>query len=261
MEALADVPWLGLKQQIVRDRAALRKALKEVASQLPPVKQKRIIEVDSYKELRSRQIVKAELKLLEETLGEEGWEFWVQEEGYSVTGRDILIRFKDGKAAVVGGPLKENQVFPHNRIPEDLDRSLDQAEVFELYSLNSFKPGEGFHGFSVLGKKEIKSDKDRKKLLEVLRLGVEDNYGFVSPCFSPRHGIRLKKGAETIDLVICFQCSSVQVFKNDKKDQGFLISDGPQKTFNAVLKAAGVKLPTPPMKLGPDGKPVPDTSP
>jgi hypothetical protein len=132
MEALADVPWLGLKQRIVRDRAELRQALKEVASQLPPTKERRIIEATSFKELRSRALDKKKLKLLEDVMGEEGWELWVQEEGYSLTGRDILIRIKDGKAAVVGGPLKENQLLPCNRIPEDLDRSLDQAESFEL---------------------------------------------------------------------------------------------------------------------------------
>jgi hypothetical protein len=110
----------------------------------------------------------------------------------------------------------------------------------------------------VLGKKEIKDDKERKKLLEALRLGVEDNFGMVAGCFIPRHGIRLKKEAETIDLVICFQCMSVEVFKGDKKQPGFLISDGPQKTFNAVLSAPGVKLPTAPVKLGRDGKPETD---
>jgi hypothetical protein len=86
MEALADVPWLGLKQRIVRDRAELRKALKEVASQLPPAKRKRTIEATSFKELRSRALDKTMLKLLETVVGDEGWELWVQEEGYPLTG-------------------------------------------------------------------------------------------------------------------------------------------------------------------------------
>ena len=61
-------------------------------------------------------------------------------------------------------------------------------------------------------------------------------------CFIPRHGIRMTSGRDTVDLVICFECLSVNVYVNDKREKGFLTTRDPQPTFDAVLKAAGVKL-------------------
>ena len=48
--------------------------------------------------------------------------------------------------------------------------------------------------------------------------------------------------------MICFQCLSVQVFVDDKQEKGFLTTDEPQKAFDTMLKAAGIKLPKPAKK-------------
>jgi hypothetical protein len=53
----------------------------------------------------------------------------------------------------------------------------------------------------------------------------------------------LKGDGKTVDLVICFQCFSVQVFVDGKRQEGFLTTGDPQEVFDSVLKAAGVKLP------------------
>src|SRR5262249_50651629 len=164
---------------------------------------------------------RTERKLLDEVLGEDGWFVYVEEDSDPLSERNILIRVKGGKAAVAAGPLKPNQLSPRNRIPEAGDRLLDKAETFELYSLDPDRKGkaapvkDGFHGWKVLGKTEVKGKADRKRLNDALRLGVEDNFGMVAACFIPRHGIRLKGGGRTVDLVICFQCFSAQVFVND----------------------------------------------
>ena len=50
---------------------------------------------------------------------------------------------------------------------------------------------------------------------------------------------------KTVDLVICFQCLSVQVYVHGKRVDGFLITDDPQPEFDAILRAAGIKLPKP----------------
>jgi hypothetical protein len=91
----------------------------------------------------------------------------------------------------------------------------------------------------------VKGDADRKRLADALRLGAEDNFGMAAGCFIPRHGLHLVGGGKTVDLVICFQCLQVQVFENGKETKGFLTSHDPQPEFDAILKAAGVKLPKP----------------
>lgn len=247
MTALADVPWLDRDRHIVRDQTKLGQALQRVAAQLPKDQGKRKVEAFLYKKLRDRIKDEAERKLFGEILGDDGWLISVEEEGYPLSERTILIRMKNDKAAVVGGPLKQNQITHQNRIPTVVERLLDKAETFEVYSLD---PGqkmdkEGFHGWKVLGKTEIKDEAKRKRLGDALRVAAEDNFGMVAACFIPRHGIRLKGGGKTVDLVICFQCLSVQVFVDDKQEKGFLTTGEPQAAFDTILKAAGIKLPKP----------------
>jgi hypothetical protein len=255
MTALADVPWLDRDRQVVRNRTDLGKALERMATQLPKGEGQRKVETFPYKKMRDQIKDVAERKVLDEMLGEDGWLVTVEEDGYPLSLRTILIRGKVGKAAVVGGPLKQNQITPQNRIPEAVERLFDKAETFELYSLDperrTDKEGkvvevkDGFHGWQVLGKTEVKGEAERKRLVDALRLGAEDNFGMVAGCFIPRHGLRLKGGGKMVDLVICFQCLQVQVFGDGEKQKGFLTTGEPQKEFDATLKVAGVKLPKP----------------
>jgi hypothetical protein len=258
MTALADVPWLDRDRQVVRDRTKLGKALQRVASQLPKSEGQRKVETFPYKKMRERIKDKDERKLFDGVLGEDGWMVLVEEDGYPLSLRTILIRVKDGKAAVVAGPLKQNQITPQNRIPEVVQRLFGKAETFELYSLDpERKVGDdgkvvevkdGFHGWKVLGKTEVKGAAERKRLADALRLGAEDNFGMAAACFIPRHGLRLKGGGKTVDLVICFECLQVSVFVDGERKQGFLTTGEPQKEFDSQLKAAGVKLPKPAKK-------------
>jgi hypothetical protein len=258
MTALADVPWLDRHRQIVRDRTNLSKALERVASQLPKDEGQRKVEAFPYKMMRDRINDEAERKLLDEMLGEDGWLVVVEVDGYPLSMRTILIHVTGGNAAVVGGPLKQNQITPQNGIPEAVDRLFAQAETFDLYSLDpeqkTGKDGkvievkDGFHGWQVLGKTGVKGEAERKRLADALRLGAEDNFGMAAACFIPRHGLRLKGGGKTVDLVICFQCLQVQVFVDGERTKGFLTTGEPQKEFDTTLKAASVKLPKPAKK-------------
>lgn len=258
MAALADVPWLDRDRHLVRDWSGLRKALERTLAQMPKTKGKQEVKTLSYKTARGhlqrlvedKSIKPDDLKLLDELLGDDGWVVAVSQEGYLLSQRTILIRVKGGKIAVVGGPLKENQVTPHNRLPAAVEQLLDKAETFELVSLDPDNRGkgvvakDGFQGWKVLGKTSVK-DEERKRLTAALRLSVEDNFGIAAACFIPRHGIRLKGDGKTVDLVICFECLSAQVFVDGKRGKGFLTTNEPRAAFDAVLKTAGVKLPKP----------------
>jgi hypothetical protein len=252
MAKLADVPWLDTNRELVRDRDALPKAIDRAAAQAVKPDERKV-EALAYKTVRDKIEDAAERKLFDELLGDDGFVVFVANDGRLLSERVFLVRVKNGQAKVVGGPLKPNQFSPTNVIPDAVRKALDKSETFELYSL---EPGTGirnkeqadpkkeeFHGYEVLGKTVVKAAEDRKKLVEAFRLGVEDNGGTVAGCFIPRHGIRLKTGKDTIDLVICFQCMSVNVHINGKQEKGFLVTSDPQPAFDAVLKAAGVKLP------------------
>jgi hypothetical protein len=61
-----------------------------------------------------------------------------------------------------------------------------------------------------------------------------DNQGVFAGCFNPRHGLRLTKGNQVVDL-----------FVDGERDVGFLTTGLPQKEFDASLAAARVRLPQP----------------
>jgi hypothetical protein len=73
---------------------------------------------------------------------------------------------------------------------------------------------------------------------------VADAPPHAKKCFEPRHGVRAMAGGKTVDLVICFACSEVQVWSDDGKDlEGLaLIGDSAQAAFDKVLTDAKVPL-------------------
>ena len=132
-------------------------------------------------------------------------------------------------------------------IPADAKAALEKATEWELYSLDPSRlkepPEDNFHGWKVLGKTTVKDAETRKKLLAALDKGAKDNDGTVAGCFNPRHGIRVKAGDTTIDLVICFECFSASVFAGDERSGSFLTTASPQPALDKVLTDAKVPLP------------------
>ena len=133
-----------------------------------------------------------------------------------------------------------------NDLPKDVRAVLDNADRFELLSLDPTrqkeKPKDDFHGWKVLGKTEVKDAPTRKKVVAALYKGVADSDGTVAACFNPRHGIRATHDGKTVELVICYECLSMQCFLGETRS-GALTTRSPQKTFDQVLTAAKVPLP------------------
>jgi hypothetical protein len=239
--ALAGVPWLDRDQRVVREKAALRQAVERALGQMPDDGGKRKVDFIAYTKVRN-DLKEADKKLIEEVLGEDGWIVKIEPENRHLSESVILLRVKEGKASVVAGPLKPNQAIPINRIPEVVLEMLDKAETYELLSLEPERIKDGFHGRKILGQTTVKAEAERKRLTEALKLGVENNFGLVAGCFSPRHGLRLTGNGKTVELVICFSCMSIEVYVDGKQGKGFLTTDEPKQAFNAILRGAGVPL-------------------
>ena len=137
-------------------------------------------------------------------------------------------------------------------LPGDAKTALDKATQIEVYSLDPVFPEEdakkAFHGWKVLGKTTIKDEKQRKALVVALEKGVKEREDKAPECFQPRHGLRVVRDGKTVDLVICFQCYTIQVFvgKEDKRD--VLIGRSPQPALDKLLTDAGIKLAPKPEK-------------
>src|SRR4051812_29507691 len=132
-------------------------------------------------------------------------------------------------------------------ITADARAALEKAGEWELYSLDPKRqtdpPKDAFHGWKVLGKTTVNDADARKKLLAALEKGAKDNDGIAAACFNPRHGIRVKAGDKTIDLVICFECFSATVYTGEERTGSFLTTASPQPALDKVLTDAKVPLP------------------
>lgn len=120
---------------------------------------------------------------------------------------------------------------------------------FFLYSLNpngrtnyEVNTDRIFHGFTILGKAEIKAADDPAALLKTFAQGIRENDGLVAFCFDPRHGLRMVVGSVTNDFVICFQCQSVNSYGFGDVN-GFLITGSPAQAFNHLVDKYHMKKP------------------
>lgn len=156
----------------------------------------------------------------------------------------LLISFNFGLACPRVSP---------DQLPDKVKLIIENASEIELYSLDpkssakSPSKDRGFHGWIVLGKTTLKDTSKKQQILDAIKKGVA-NGKQGARCFWPRHGIRAKSKGETVDLVICFECSWVYVFYDEKSDRDSILTtdESALELLNATLKEAKVPLPDPP---------------
>ncbi len=130
---------------------------------------------------------------------------------------------------------------------------LETSEHFTLYSLQPYENPEAqsvskalqnnprFHNFPIIGQTSIDDKKTRQQLLDALYKGADNDRQMA--CFDPHHGIRATKGLQTMDLVICFTCNTLQVSGNVTTGNLYITS-APRDTFDHVLQEHQVPLAT-----------------
>jgi hypothetical protein len=129
--------------------------------------------------------------------------------------------------------------------------TLETGTSIEILALHPFpheadgkptSPEEGFHGYRILGRAPITDPGERRRLIEALYDGLARPAPFAA-CFNPRHGIRAVAGADTIDLVVCFECDTVQIHSPARAERpGSLpTSRAPEPAFDVILAAHGLE--------------------
>ena len=147
-------------------------------------------------------------------------------------------------AAEQESPLRSGTNF----LPPEVGRILAEGE-FELLSLDPALLTDKqrrrlrtklFHGYEVLGRVKIPKGPKRDQLLQPLQQAIANSRGVFVYCFDPRHAIRASVGAQTVDLVICFECDMIHLYSPDKA----LVNTNAtaQPALDAALKRAGIPL-------------------
>jgi hypothetical protein len=126
-----------------------------------------------------------------------------------------------------------------NKLPDEVVKILESAKQIEVASVD---PGDGKQDAKELGSTTVKDDK-RKEVLKALYKSVADG-GSPAKCFEPRHIIRATSDGKSVNLVLCFACSQMQVSVGKGEVRTIPISEAAQPVLNQILKDAGVPLPT-----------------
>jgi hypothetical protein len=107
---------------------------------------------------------------------------------------------------------------------------ISKAERLEVYRLNSTfiedeqKAKGSFHGYEILAQAKAESAEQRKEIGSFVGAVLHWNKLRMALCFNPRHGLRVISGKDTLDLVICFECSRVEVYDNGKLGGTFALT-------------------------------------
>ena len=126
-------------------------------------------------------------------------------------------------------------------------KPLDATSSITLYSLQPWGgpdiPEWDFHLHHVLGHLDLLQDQ-AKIAIKALRDAVSaGEANWRSACLiNPRHGLRFKTKGDTYDILICYQCGQLEIFKNDLPlEFNRTIGRNPE-VLNGLLKAAHIPL-------------------
>lgn len=142
-------------------------------------------------------------------------------------------------------------------IPAAIGELTENPEQVTLYALDpesvyrkGLLPGSDralpaeqvFHDYPILSSAELPGAGERHQLVALLWEGISEP-GLPVDCFNPRHGIRVQAGDRTLDWVLCFQCSALQVHDQD----GELVAArrlgaSVEPAFSALYRAVGLEL-------------------
>lgn len=154
------------------------------------------------------------------------------------------------RAAFQAVPAEPIPVLPDIGVGVSRDTQwiLERAERLELLALHPEDRASGkdaFHGHKVLGRATLAGAGASRSLVDLVYRGIAAYDGVGADCFEPRHGIRARLGHLVVDLVICYRCKAILVFRSDTEDSPKSFA-GTQESVKAkvgaVFTAAGLKI-------------------
>ena len=139
----------------------------------------------------------------------------------------------------------------NNAFPAEVTDAYKDARKSVLYSLNLAKPSEEpdasdrFHGNKILGQTTI-NDVQTAAVFNSLTDAVARANGISRCGESPLHGMRVVKDGHVFDLLICYQCGVIEVFKDNNEAAllyfNTLQPSGKPDLMNEMLEYAKIPL-------------------
>ncbi|HSI10507.1 MAG TPA: tetratricopeptide repeat protein [Chthoniobacter sp.] len=139
-------------------------------------------------------------------------------------------------------------------LPTEVIAGLEGTPAITLYSLQPWGgpdiPEWDFHRHHVLG--QVALDKAQAQIaIGALKDAVSaGNANLHSGCLiNPRHALRFQADGHTFDILICYQCGQLEVYKDDQSLRFSGMIGGKPEVLNNLLKAAAIPLADTPSAL------------
>jgi hypothetical protein len=117
-----------------------------------------------------------------------------------------------------------------------------------------------FYDFPVLGYTHIADPAVRRGVVAAVKKSMRFARPQGAMCFNPRHVLRVCKGEDTVDLVVCYECGRYHCYRNGKKERAGTILDDSQPLLDKIVTDAGIRLAPkqcPSSSADPASKPAP----
>jgi TPR repeat protein len=133
------------------------------------------------------------------------------------------------------------------KLPEEVLKALDKPSSITLYSIQPWGgpdlPEWDFHGHHQNGHAELEP-KQAKQAIAALNDAIsKGNAGLESLCLiNPRQALRVISSGNTYDILICYECGQLELYKNDQP-LPFSGSIGSKPdALNRLLQQSGIPL-------------------
>jgi hypothetical protein len=129
-------------------------------------------------------------------------------------------------------------------------QAIRQAAALELLAVSpdgrngpaSLTDPSFFHGFEVLGQTTLAEPALVLELLDLIAQSCRANDTSIAACFGPRHGVSVRSGGSTVDLLICFKCLQMRVFRDGERVHSGLLASTYEPLVSKIYRSAGLSI-------------------
>ena len=133
-------------------------------------------------------------------------------------------------------------------LPPPVRPVLEGSRRLEVLALDPFRISaadvaagvvEQVHGYQVLARADVSDPALREEVLALVQGSIAAWAGGDAPCFNPRHGLRAERGGVVVELLLCFECSALQVYLDGRFTAGATTTGDAVGRLNEIWRAAG----------------------
>lgn len=169
--------------------------------------------------------------------------------GLLLAGVALLLAACNGTKPSPHNPSIAVSALVEQEVSQSARTILESPEEAHLMALDPSPPQRAgadqtantMQGYGILGSTTL-TGASRTKAVAAVYDSISGTNGIVALCFNPRHGVRCRRGDQTIDVVICFECQSLYIYENDQRTSSVPIGHQGAATLTQLLSDAGIQI-------------------